>query len=518
MKRIAVLLCALLALTLLAPGAGAQTLPAAPPDPSANQPADPSLNAPADPSQNSVDDAMAGVDAQEDPSGTPGSTDIDPVFRLAGDSPRYEQGETIEAGKFEIKVELLDPGTLTGVRVTGIEMQTSIDLNAYPLRIDKQTYAVSSPPVENGCWVYREPAQLYVRADAPVSLYDIPVVVSYEGTGAAGTKSGTQTLNYSLSVGPPSGGAAVSGDTHIPKVIISGFSTNPGEVVAGEDFVLNVTFKNTSGSASVTNFKAALTSEVFNPVSGSSTLFIDSLAPGATRAVSIKLHAKADASPGSYSASFALNYDVDVQTKDNAPVTDTEVISIPVKQVPKIQVSTMQVVPTDATVGSDVNLMTSVNNTGKSTLYNVNVKITDAGGLFSPAEQYLGNLQSGASGAVDLYVTPMTAGSTTLQLNVSYEDENGNIYNATQTAEIMVTERSEDYFDPGMWEEPAMPEESGGTGWWVWVVIALVAAGITAIVLIRRRKAKQRALRDKMEAKRLEELYLRESSDEETRV
>ncbi len=484
MRRIAaLLLCAVIALTLFAPGALAAT-------DAGTQPVDPNNNTPAPAST------------------TPSAA---PAFQIAGTAPKYEQGETISG--FTITANNISGVKLTGVR---LEMVPSGDLATYPFEIEAQSYISNlvESLSETGSISLDIPS-LRVRGDAAVGYYDLPVNIYFSRDGST---SETFTTVFRVFVGPPSGSGAVSGETHIPKVIISGFSTSPSEVVAGEDFTLSVTFKNTSSSVAVSNLKAALTSEVFNPVSGSSTLFVESLPPSSTKTMSIKLHAKADASPGSYNVSFALNYDVAVETKDNAPVTDTEVVAIPVKQVPKVQVSTMQVVPSEIFTGNDVNIMTSVNNTGKSTLYNVSVKVTDTNNLFTLGEQYLGNLQSGASGAVDLYITPQTAGSTTLQLNVSYEDENGNVYNASQTVETTIMEKEAmmpDYpVDPMVPVEP----ENNASGWWIWLVLVLVVAGVVTLVLVKRRKTKLRAERDRLAAKQLEEEYFRSESNEDSMV
>ncbi len=448
-----------------------------------------------------------------------------PVFKVGGTAPTYAQGQTTPG--FTITLDKVrNDVELTHVYM---EMQITGDLSVYPFRIDAQSYA-SGDLGATGPFQLNIPPQ-HVRGDAVVNYYDLPVTVYYtgfqlkdDGTGTGALTRGdeinnTENLTFRVLIGPGASSSGGDGVTHIPKVIVSSFSTNPAEVVAGEDFTLNVTFKNTSSTGAVSNMKALLTSEVFNPVAGSSTLFVSTLSAGASKSVSIKLHAKADAAPGSYAASFALSYDVGVETKDNAGASDTEVISIPVKQVPKLQVSTMQVVPSEIFVGNDVNIMTSVNNTGKSTLYNVNVKITDTAGFFTAGEQYLGNLQSGASGPVDLYITPQAAGNTVIQLNVSYEDENGKVYNASQTFDAMIMEKNGGggaVIPPDM-IDPYPQDQKGGAGWWLWLVLGLVLAGIATLVLVKRRKAKVRAQRDRMEAKQLEESFLRSNGSNEVK-
>ncbi|MEA5051244.1 MAG: CARDB domain-containing protein [Oscillospiraceae bacterium] len=307
--------------------------------------------------------------------------------------------------------------------------------------------------------------------------------------------------------------ASSSGGGTTPKVIVTSSSTNPAQVVAGEDFTLNVTFQNTSGDASAKNIKAAISSDgTFTPVSGSSTLFIDALGPKASASKSIKLHAKADAAPGSYNASFALSYDAGL--KD--PVSDTEVISIPVKQVPKVQVAKIQLSSTDLFVGQDLNVMTSINNTGKSTLYNVNAAFTDKAGVFADGEQYLGNVQSGASGSVDIYLTAQTVGTGDITMVVTYEDENGGKFTYTDSTSANVTERTADpVVDP-----TTDPTQQTGSGAKVWIILALIVLAVAALIFFlsrrKQKKLKEQKKRDKLEAERLDRELMQR--DEETRV
>ena len=473
-KVVALVLCVLLAAALLAPCVGATT--------------------------------GGGTDTSV-PAATPTSADpvTTPRFVLEGGTVTLTQGDWWKGGVISAKNSSTE--NLTGVT---IEMVPNKDLAVYPFAIDLQSYISGvTDNVGTGASASYALPDLRVRGDALAGYYDIPVIVRYTAGGTACE----ETLTYRVLIRQAGGGSAAT-DDYVPKVIVTGFSTNPTEVIAGEDFTLTITFKNTSSTGAVQNLKAALSSEggTFNPVSGSSTLFISNLAPGASSSVSIKLHAKADAAPGSYNVNFALSYDAP-NTKDNAGVSDTEVVAIPVKQVPKAQVTKMQLQPSEVYVGNDLNVMSTVNNTGKSKLYNVNVKVSDTGSLFVVAEQYLGNLDSGATGNVDLYLTPQMTGSTTINLDVTYEDENGNTYSASQTADVTVMEKA--VMEPGFDDPSMMPVEdvSGGVGWWIWVVIALVAGGVTALILIKRRKQQIARERDRQTARELEEQYLNQSDD-----
>ena len=478
-KLVAVILCVLLTAMLFAPGVGAATGAPATPDAAAGTP---------DP---------AAID--------PGGTE-EPRFVLDGGTYTITQGEWLKGAS--VKIENISGDDATDLSVEWIADKA---LTIYPFAIDKQNYMLATnQSVASGTSASYTLPELRVRGDALAGYYDITIIIRY----TANSNACYEKLTYRVLIRQAGNGTAAT-DEYVPKVIVTGFATNPTSVVAGEDFTLSVTFKNTSSTGAVQNLKAALSSEggTFNPVSGSSTLFITSLAPGASSSVSIKLHAKADAAPGSYNVTFALSYDAP-NTKDNAGVSDTEIVAIPVKQVPKAQVTKMQLQPSEVYVGNDLNVMTTVNNTGKSKLYNVNVKITDTKNLFTIGEQYLGNLDSGATGNVDLYLSPQLTGDTTLNLDVTYEDENGNTYSASQTADVTVMEKM--IMEPGFDDPSLIPggeEPAGGGSWWIWVVVALAAGGVTALILVKRRKKQIARERDRQTARELEAQFLEQDND-----
>lgn len=418
----------------------------------------------------------------------------------AGDAFSYP---TFTAGQNPATVNVgfrLATGGLSGtVNQAKIDIITSTNLDIFPFDPVLSSYEKTITANSQNVFVY--PFSMRVRGDASTGFYSIRFKITYDGS--------VEYVDVNMLINAVGGGGDVS---NIPKVIISSFSTNPAEVVAGEEFILNVTFKNTSGSLAATNIKAQLSSAdgTFTPVSGSTTIFIDSLAPNGSAAKSIRLKVKADAAPGSYSASFALNFDV-AGVKD--PIVDTEVLSIPVKQVPRAQVSKMQISPTEVFLGREVNVMTSVNNTGKSTLYNVNVTFKDPNGALGESEQFIGNVAAGAAGAVDVYIPTVSVGEANLTMLVTYEDENGKSYSHEETATVYVMEPGT-IIDPG--PEPE-PEKSGGIGIGgiLLIVLALLGIGAAVFFILRKRKRDEQSKEDDQRMiEELEKEYLDEEDAE----
>ncbi len=440
-----------------------------------------------------------------------------------------------------------EPGTT--INVIGMDIDTKGgDLTQFPFDPTSSTYYVGlgGVAVGDGSIVGPYRFNMRCRGDAAAGYYGVDFVITYERTVTTVTETSADTPS------DPSGGAGGgisrsggTGDTTppttetktetfvettvvpwdvlitdgegasdpsvgtVPKVLITSFSTNPSSVVAGEDFTLNVTFKNTSSSNTIENLKAVLGSDgTFTPVSGSSTMFIQHLDPGATSSLSMTLHVKADASPGSYAVKFAMTFDAP-GVKD--PIVDEESLSIPVVQVPKINVTSIQTMG-NAMVGSDLNVMSSVNNTGKSVLYNVMAKVYDTGGLMSSEESYLGNIQPGESKNIDVYLSGMSAGDTAIVIMVSYEDETGKSFETEVTSDVTISEPMV-YEDPWADDMPQPVEEEQGLAWWIYAIIGVAVAGIAAIIAVNVIKKKKARARDLAAAKALDEKYLNDTGD-----
>lgn len=443
------------------------------------------------------------------------------AFPALHSDPIMKSTEKVTAGSWmPAKTVVFKNVSGAAVTIYSVQLEVSTDLGVFPFEVTQVNYfkefsdaphsgTIKDPSVDAESTFSYELPSLRCRGDAEQKYYDLSFEITYSKASDQPETKTVETVTIPILVET----ASSSGGGTTPKVIVTSSSTNPAQVVAGEDFTLNVTFQNTSGDASAKNIKAAISSDgTFTPVSGSSTLFIDALGPKASASKSIKLHAKADAAPGSYNASFALSYDAGL--KD--PVSDTEVISIPVKQVPKVQVAKIQLSSTDLFVGQDLNVMTSINNTGKSTLYNVNAAFTDKAGVFADGEQYLGNVQSGASGSVDIYLTAQTVGTGDITMVVTYEDENGGKFTYTDSTSANVTERTADpVVDP-----TTDPTQQTGSGAKVWIILALIVLAVAALIFFlsrrKQKKLKEQKKRDKLEAERLDRELMQR--DEETRV
>lgn len=336
---------------------------------------------------------------------------------------------------------------------------------------------------------------LQTRSDVGNGYQKISFNVRYFASDGS---SQTTTLDTYIQT---SGTAGVSADgkASTPRVIVTGFETNPEVVHAGDSFMLTLHLKNTSTATSVNNmifeFDAAVegkdsetTYESFLPTAGSNTIFVDKMAKNGTRDIQIEMEARSDLAQKPY----AINVNMSYEDEHVNAYTNKASVSIPVKQEARIDMSQPEVTPSSIDVGSEANVMFSIYNLGKTKLYNVSVK-TDSE-FFSGGDSFVGNLDSGATGSVDMYLTgeAATTDDGTVKLQITYEDETGAPTTVEKEISLFVTEP---VYDDGI-DDTAMPDGDTGSGMGIGgkigvVVVILIAAGVAGAVIVMKRKKKK---------------------------
>lgn len=294
-----------------------------------------------------------------------------------------------------------------------------------------------------------------------------------------------------------SGGASGSNGS-VPRVIVTGFSTEPGEVRAGGDFKLVVHLKNTSSRTGVSNMlfdfqapssgtEAAAEAPAFLPSSGSSSIYLDSIPAGGTRDIAIDLNARADLVQKPYSISMSMKYEDGNATQYEAQSS----LAIPVRQEARFEFSKIQIAPDTVAVGEEANISCSLYNLGRVKMYNVKARFE--GAMIDSQEQFIGNLDAGATGTIDSIVTAKqaTEGGEDCKLILTYEDDAGNVSTSEQKFTMTVLEETAPADMEMLYED--MPEEGGLPVGMIVAVIVIAAAGITGgAILIKRRKKKLR--------------------------
>lgn len=285
--------------------------------------------------------------------------------------------------------------------------------------------------------------------------------------------------------------------TSVPRIIVTGYETNPSKVMAGQEFELTVHLQNTSNRTAVSNVKVTLSSadNVFLPSSGSSTEFIRTINRGATKDIVIKMKAQASLEQKPYVLTVACEY----EGEKNAAYTASESISIPVYQEAKLKVTDVEIMPESMEVYGQANVMFSINNTGKSTLYNVQVAVDPSCTSVQSDDAFIGNINSGSTGYADFMVTGIapTTDDGKVKLIISYEDAAGEVGTFETEINLFVYEPvyNDMPIDDDVFEDPGMMEEQSSSSSWIWILIGVAVAIVVIIVtVVLIKKAKKKAL------------------------
>ena len=347
-----------------------------------------------------------------------------------------------------------------------------------------------------------------VRSDVMSGYYPLKFRVSYTKAGVRSEEPSEVTV-YVKTIGKPGsgiiGGSGQDATGAKPRIVVTGFETEPAQVFAGDTFTLTIHVQNTAKDMAVTNvlfdMQAATEGEdktntysAFLPTSGASSIYMDKIGADTSADIVIEMTAKADLAQKPYVLDVNMKYDAGVMFD----LTDKASVSIPISQESRFDTSIPEVVPSDITVGGQSNVMFSIYNTGKTTLYNVQVKFK--ADSIDEASAFVGNLQSGATGNVDVMLTGIAAtmDDGTVMMEISYEDDAGNV---TTTEKPITLYVSEEFFDDMMMDgdmmmgdDMMMEEESGPKkGLIIGIVVAAVVAVIIVVVVVLQVRKKQKA-------------------------
>lgn len=292
-----------------------------------------------------------------------------------------------------------------------------------------------------------------------------------------------------------SGGGSTS--KSVPRVIVTGFATDPGAVNAGSNFRLTVHVKNTSSTTAVSNMlfdlqapaagtEGAAEAPAFLPASGSSSIYLDSIPAGETRDITIDMNARADLLQKPYSIAMTMKY----EDGNAVQYEGASSLAIPVQQAARFEFSDIEIAPESIEVGEEANLTCSLYNTGRVKLYNV--KASFVGDGLKAKDVFVGNLESGSTGTIDGMLTAESEipAGTKCKMVVTYEDVSGNVSTTEKEFELEVLPMAADDMPASM--EPVEQEASVPV---IPIVIGvLVVAGVVLVIVLLRRKKKKQML------------------------
>lgn len=394
----------------------------------------------------------------------------------------------------------MDKYDITNVIITPV---ISTETATFPFEIEKTGYAVeltellgtnyNSDPLER-----RQEVTYTFKARDDISTGYYEVNFNAIFTNAKGSEETATITTYIKAIGKRGAGSN-SNATSVPRVIVTGFETSPADVRAGEDFTLTLHIKNTSDITDISNIKCDLeaatdgtdenaVTQAFLPKQGSSTIFLDSIGKGKTQDISIEMNAKASLTQKPYVLSVKMEYEDELYNQ----YTSDANVSIPVLQEARFELSDPEVMPASIEVGSESNVMFSIYNTGKTTMYNVAVKFESDS--VTGGDTYVGKIQTGETGNVDAMLTGQAATSDdgTIKILITYEDEAGNPTTVEKTMNLNVTEKMEVPDDIGMGLDEEDFEDSNSSPFGIIIGVIVVLAALAGLVVFLRLKKKKK--------------------------
>ena len=344
---------------------------------------------------------------------------------------------------------------------------------------------------------------LYVSKSLANGNYPLTVKLKYIAE-EGGQQNTAQTEVYVFVNRPEDAADEEKTDSSVPRVIISKHSISEETVTAGNPFELDVTLLNTSRTKNVKNMKITVSDKdgIFIPVSGVNSFYVSEIPIGQTTDFVITLMPKQDAETKSFQVSISIDY----EDEKNTTYSVTESLSIPVYQPQRLEVTNISFFEDGMGMGV---LSFQFINKGKSSLYNMNIRIEGAMTAME-GDYYIGTFGAGQSDYYEDSIIPSMYGEIEGFVVIEYEDSAGTLQEMRSPVATYISEP----FNPGgdgQWTmDPTWPGDGefypdegqpGGegifawlSGWKLWAIIGgvvLIGAIITVVIVkrVRRRKA-----------------------------
>lgn len=275
-----------------------------------------------------------------------------------------------------------------------------------------------------------------------------------------------------------------------PRLIIRSYDYGGQAVTAGSTAKLNLTFQNVSRQVPVDNvvLKVAMP-EAFTLTNSSNTFYFERIGREREKTVSIDFTVKPGAEATSQGIKLSFAFEA-VIGNQRTQLTSEEEIAIPVVQINRMMVSSVETPPEIYIGDNSSSVEASFVNKGKTAVYNVTASIEGKNIAQTGQTQFIGNVESGIEKSIDFSLEAVEPGPVTGEIVLSYEDANmktSEIRTAFSTQAIaMDTGPSPD--DMGAMGQPQEPPAEipawyTGIPGWYWAAGGLVGLVILAYLI-----------------------------------
>lgn len=420
---------------------------------------------------------------------------------VLGEGQSTPRGVYPNVMNFAMNLRNNSPATVYNVKASIV---LDSDTTKFPFEINDANYDRMFEKIEKEETVPLD-YSFAIRKDAYSGYYPVAMKIFYS-TSSTGDELETYEASFYVYVEnkekEDEKGDFNEHDRTKARVIVDGFVTNPQTIIAGEEFDLSLNIKNASTNITATNLLFTFESEkvtdsaVFTTESGSSSIAMDSLGPGATKEIKLRLASK----PGIDQRSYGLKVIAKFDSPEFKNAEESMTVDIPIKQIARLNTGTFDIMPESINVGDESNIMFGINNTGKVILYNVMVKF-EADSIRT-TDAYVGNIKPGETGNVDCMVTgeAPTTDDGIVKVTISYEDENGEVSSEEKELRLYVTEEvMMDDINVGNFEDLPMEKPSFFSQYKNIIIPAGIGAAVVLLIVVTvlvKRHRKKKAARD----------------------
>ncbi len=433
------------------------------------------------------------------------------AFRLSSYDPNgliVTTASGKNGGKVLVRLPLMCvSGPVMNIKVAP-KLSTSLD--EFPFAIERVDYTVGYNGFINANQIIEFQFDMRFADKVTAGIKKVDFTVTYERGWGSAEGSSTESCDVSLYVNVTKGYEGASdtpgGETTqtLPKLVVDSYSFSEEKIYAGETFTLTFTVRNTSNEEDTKSILVTMTNNAdtgkLTPAEGSNTLYIDKLAKGESKTLSMSLATAPDTEAKAYEIKLDFEYE-GTKTRPATLAKGESSASIPVTVMQKIRLKIDDpTVDGEAMEGESVPVYFSLYNMGRSPIYNCMVTV-EGDGLSLEDSFFQGTVAAGNSMRADLSIITATPGQIDGEIVISYEDSLEEKMEERLPLSLYVTEAynpdaNGDMDDPGYIDQPTIggmdDPSSSGTPVWIWIALGVVVAAaiVVAIILLKKKRAK----------------------------
>lgn len=445
------------------------------------------------------------------PSPTPDPSQTTAAFRLSSYDPNgliVTTASGKNGGKVLVRLPLMCvSGPVMNIKVAP-KLSTSLD--EFPFAIERVDYTVGYNGFINTNQIIEFQFDMRFADKVTAGIKKVDFTVTYERGWGSAEGSSTESCDVSLYVNVTKGYEGASdtpgGETTqtLPKLVVDSYNFSEEKIYAGETFTLTFTVRNTSNEEDTKSILVTMTNNAdtgkLTPAEGSNTLYIDKLAKGESKTMTMSIATAPDTEAKAYEIKLDFEYE-GTKTRPATLAKGESSASIPVTVMQKIRLKIDDpTVDGEAMEGESVPVYFSLYNMGRSPIYNCMVTV-EGDGLSLEDSFFQGTVAAGNSMRADLSIITATPGQIDGEIVISYEDSLEEKMEERLPLSLYVTEAynpdaNGDMDDPGYIDQPTIggmdDPSSSGTPVWIWIVLGVVVAAaiVVAIILLKKKRAK----------------------------